>query len=137
MNQIILAKECESDSLFEKIFNKYGIRIPDDVVAFLKKNSRGLLKDEPEIKEIESIVSNFVSINEKDRFNIFSFMKQINDDDEKKLFVPIAEDGFGNCYCLTYKEHNFIGICYLANYGDTEKLLCSDFAMFLDILDLK
>ena len=58
MNRVILAKQTDETAQFDRIYETFHVRIPNDVVAFLKQNSRGIPKE----KALSGTKDLFVSV---------------------------------------------------------------------------
>lgn len=135
-NAVRLAKNIESDILFDRIYETYGIKIRDEIIDFLKKNSRGI----PREKELQGtkdlFVASFVSVSEKDETNIFSLTRLLNEENRDAVSVPVALDGFGGMFCLKYVNKEPQAVEYINREYDREDFVCQNFKEFLEKLSL-
>ena len=135
-NTVRLAKKTESEILFDKIFERYGIKLQNEIIEFLKENSRGV----PQKKELRGtqdlFVASFVSLSEKDETNIFSLTRLLNGDNRDTVYIPIALDGFGGMFCLKYINKELQAVEYINEEYVREVFVCHNFKEFLEILSL-
>ena len=135
-NTVRLAKKTESEILFEKIYETYGIKLCDEIIGYLKENSRGV----PQKKDLQGtqglFVASFISVSEKDETNIFSLARLLNEESQGTIYIPVALDGFGGVFCLKFINKELQTVEYLNREYDREVFVCQDFKEFLEMLDL-
>lgn len=137
MNSIRLAQKVDSNRVFIDVEQQYGITLPEELCAFLKQNSRGI----PTTKTMffdnkEYLLSGFVSVDEKDKYNLLSILESMKGEAGTEGFIPFATDGFGNYYGIVFREKTPEFIAYYnAENGDVS-FVCKEFKEIKQALGL-
>lgn len=138
MNSIRLAKKVESDSVFIKIEQQYGITIPKEICAFLKQNSRGIPTAKAMIlNNKEYLLSGFVSVNEKDINNILTIALRLRYEEGMNRFIPFATDGFGNYYGIVFNKKQPESVAFYKAESGEILFVCKEFKEIIQALDLE
>ncbi|MBF1046254.1 MAG: SMI1/KNR4 family protein [Peptostreptococcus sp.] len=118
------------DRALEKISNKYGIKIPDDLVELLKKaNGATPTKTKFMVKVDEKILGSILSFNLKEsEADSFEVAMKIGFD---RNIIPFGIDPFGNYICYDTNNGNII---FFDHEENLSTIITNSLKKFIDIL---
>ena len=109
----------------------FGINLPEDYKEKVKTINGGALPSAyiivGQLGEIS--YSRNIPLDKKTRANIFEIGKYVLKDD--KRFFPVAEDGFGNYFCLDLKENIVV---FMNHETDKTIYICKTFTDLLKMI---
>lgn len=116
---------------FMAVEKEFNVILPDDYKKIIKEINGGALPLAYLIIDgyDEVSYSRNVPLNKEAKANIFDVGKYIMDN--KNYLFPVANDGFGNYFCLNLKNNTVV---FLDHETDKEFYVCETFADLLNLI---
>ena len=116
---------------FIDVEKEFNVTLPDDYKKLIKEINGGALPSAYLIIDgyDEVSYSRNVPLNREAKANIFDIGKYIMDN--KNYLFPVANDGFGNYFCLNLKNNTVV---FLDHETGKEFYVCDTFAELLKLI---